>query len=61
MKIQLSILILLLVTLSFYISSYMDGFANPNPIPGYIIPRPIVPKKPSPAQNSNGGLLMIGQ
>ena len=39
----------------------MDGFANPNPIPGYIIPRPIVPKKPSPAQNSNGGLLMIGQ
>lgn len=27
----------------------------------YIIPTPVVPKKPSPAVNSNGGLLMIGQ
>lgn len=29
------------------------------PIPGYKIPKPIIPKKPHPSMNSNGGLLSI--
>ena len=41
-----------------------EGFENPSPVPstpitGYIIPKPIVPKKPSPSTNSNGGLVNI--
>lgn len=45
----------------------IDGFENPSPvqaatpIPGFIIPKPISPKKPPPSTNSNGGLVMIGQ
>lgn len=42
-----------------------EGFENPTPviaptpIPGYIIPKSIVPKKPPPSTNSNGGLVNI--
>jgi len=43
----------------------IQGFENPlpvaTPIPGFIIPTPIVPKKPPPSTNSNGGLVTIGQ
>lgn len=44
---------------------YKEGFeeAAPvppaTPIPGFIIPKPIAPKKPSPKMNSNGGLVTI--
>jgi len=44
---------------------YKEGFeeAAPvppaTPIPGFIIPKPIAPKKPSPKMNSNGGLVNI--
>jgi len=46
----------------------IDGFENPEPaltvpvsapIPGFIIPKPILPKKPPPSTNSNGGLVNI--
>ena len=30
------------------------------PIPGFVIPRPVVAKKPPPTANSNGGLVSIG-
>ena len=39
-----------------------ENFANyvkAEPIPGFIIPNPVVPKKPSPSTNSNGGLVSI--
>ena len=39
-----------------------ENFANyvkAEPIPGFIIPQPVVPKKPSPSTNSNGGLVSI--
>jgi hypothetical protein len=42
-----------------------EGFENPvplpvpDPIPGFIRPKPVIPKKPSPALNSNGGLVSI--
>jgi len=38
-----------------------EGFENPSPvpIPGYAIPKSIVPKKPSASTNSNGGLVNI--
>lgn len=29
------------------------------PIPGFVIPKPVVPKKPPPSTNSNGGLVSI--
>jgi hypothetical protein len=44
---------------------YKEGFeeAAPvppaTPIPGFIIPNPVLPKKPSPKMNSNGGLVNI--
>lgn len=44
---------------------YKEGFeeAAPippaTPIPGFIIPKPIAPKQPSPKMNSNGGLVTI--
>ena len=34
--------------------------AAPTPIPTYTTPKPIVPKKPPPSTNSNGGLVHIG-
>jgi hypothetical protein len=43
----------------------LEGFENPaplpvpDPIPGFIRPQPVIPKKPSPALNSNGGLVSI--
>jgi len=43
----------------------LEGFENPaplpvpDPIPGFIRPKPVIPKKPSPALNSNGGLVSI--
>ena len=43
----------------------IEGFENPtplpvaDPIPGFIRPNPVIPKKPSPALNSNGGLVSI--
>jgi len=39
-----------------------EAFANyveAKPIPGFTIPSPVVPKKPSPSTNSNGGLVSI--
>jgi len=39
-----------------------EGFTNyakAEPIPIFTIPRPVVPKKPSPSTNSNGGLVSI--
>jgi hypothetical protein len=44
---------------------YKEGFeeAAPippaTPIPGFIIPKPVAPKKPSPKMNSNGGLVTV--
>jgi hypothetical protein len=44
----------------------VEGFEDMKPvpvaakIPGFIIPKPIVPKKPPPSTNSNGGLVSIG-
>lgn len=41
----------------------IEGFQNmvpvAAPIPGFVIPTPIVPKKPHPSMNSNGGLVSI--
>lgn len=56
---QVLLLLLVIAVGALVIKSSRDGFSNP--IPGYIIPKPIVPKKPSPATNSNGGLLVIGK
>lgn len=43
----------------------IESFENPSPvalpIPGFIIPKPVTPKKPPPSTNSNGGLVVIGQ
>ena len=45
------------------VSGFHEGFTNPlpvaSPIPGYVIPTPIIPKKPPPSTNSNGGLVNI--
>ena len=44
---------------------YKEGFeeAAPvppaKPIPGFIIPKPVAPKQPSPKMNSNGGLVSV--
>ena len=44
----------------------VEGFEDIKPvpvaakIPGFIIPKPVVPKKPPPSTNSNGGLVNIG-
>ena len=44
----------------------IEGFQDMKPvpvaakIPGFIIPKPVVPKKPPPSTNSNGGLVNIG-
>ena len=43
-----------------------EGFEDMKPvpvaanIPGFVIPKPVVPKKPPPSTNSNGGLVNIG-
>jgi hypothetical protein len=40
----------------------IDGFENisvSSPIPRFTVINPIVPKKPSPSTNSNGGLVNI--
>lgn len=43
----------------------IESFENPSPvenakpIPGFIIPTPIIPKRPPPSTNSNGGLVNI--
>jgi hypothetical protein len=44
----------------------IEGFEDMKPvpvagnIPGFIIPKAVVPKKPPPSTNSNGGLVNIG-
>jgi hypothetical protein len=44
---------------------YKEGFEEAAPvakataIPGFIIPKPVAPKQPSPKMNSNGGLVTI--
>ena len=48
----------------------IEGFENPPPppgpgpipraIPGFIIPKVVIPKAPHPSTNSNGGLVSIG-
>uniref|UniRef100_A0A6C0ANT5 Uncharacterized protein n=1 Tax=viral metagenome TaxID=1070528 RepID=A0A6C0ANT5_9ZZZZ len=53
--------IILLITLAYY-SRTIDGFVNipaSTPIPRFTKTPPIVPKKPSPSTNSNGGLVNI--
>ena len=46
-----------------HITADLEGFQNmipvAAPIPGFVIPKPIVPKKPHPSMNSNGGLVSI--
>lgn len=44
------------------IEHFQDAASVPlaTPIPGFIIPRSVVPKKPPPTANSNGGLVSIG-
>jgi hypothetical protein len=55
---EVLLLTLLVAIVALVINSRQYGFANP--IPGYTIPTPAVPKKPSAATNSNGGLVSIG-
>jgi hypothetical protein len=44
-----------------YIDAFQGSAPVPvaKPIPGFIIPTPVVPKKPPPQTNSNGGLVSI--
>lgn len=48
-----------------FIITGTEGFENPipvlppTPVPGYIIPNPVIAKKPPPSTNSNGGLVNI--
>jgi len=41
------------------IKENFENYVKAEPIPGFIIPKPVVPKKPSPSTNSNGGLVSI--
>lgn len=53
--------IILLITLVYY-SRVIDGFENipaSTPIPRFTKTPPIIPKKPPPSTNSNGGLVHI--
>ena len=61
------IVLLLLITVKRasyvnYNENFQDAAPVPLaiPIPGFIIPRSVVPKKPPPTTNSNGGLVSIG-
>jgi hypothetical protein len=47
-------------------SSKTEGFEDtpapilpPGPIPGFVIPKPLAPKKPAASLNSNGGMISI--
>jgi hypothetical protein len=44
------------------IEHFQDAAPVPlaTPIPGFVIPPSVVPKKPPPSANSNGGLVSIG-
>jgi hypothetical protein len=59
MKYLIPGLILLLIVI--YFSRVIDGFDNmqSSPIPRFIKTPPIIPRKPSPSTNSNGGLVHI--
>jgi len=55
------IVILLLLTTK-RIERFQDAAPVPlaTPIPGFVIPSPVIAKKPPPSANSNGGLVSIG-
>jgi hypothetical protein len=58
----ISLLIGLIVLLTFSYSRVIDGFVtiqSSKPIPRFVVTPPIVPKRPSPSTNSNGGLVSI--
>jgi hypothetical protein len=58
----ISLLIGLVVLLTFSHSRVIDAFVtipDPKPIPRFVVTPPIVPKRPSPSTNSNGGLVSI--
>ena len=61
-----TVLILLLSTKRANYVNMIERFQNAapvplaTPIPGFVIPRSVVPKKPPPTANSNGGLVSIG-
>jgi len=54
--ISIFIFICLILALSVYLRG-IDGFTNP--IPRFTKPPPVIPDKPHPATNSNGGLVHI--
>ena len=68
-RLILIIFIVLLLLITVKRASYVNMIENfqeaapvplATPIPGFIIPRSVVPKKPPPTANSNGGLVSIG-
>ena len=54
-----TILLLIVVLLSILVYSQKEGFLS-KPIQGFIIPKSTIPKRPSAATNSQGGLVSIG-
>jgi hypothetical protein len=63
MKYLIPGLILILLLFIIYFSRVIDGFDNMQnaPIPRFVKTLPIVPKRPPPSTNSNGGLVYISQ
>lgn len=68
-RLILLIFIILLLLITTKRANYVNSIENfqetapvplATPIPGFIIPRSVVPKKPPPSANSNGGLVSIG-
>jgi hypothetical protein len=41
------------------ITESFTNYVKATPIPGFVIPQPVVPKRPPPSTNSNGGLVSI--
>ena len=58
MKPIIIILIVSILVIVYRYSSIIDGF-KVDPIPRFNRPKPVIPTKPSPATNSNGGLVYI--
>jgi len=62
-RIMKPIIIILIISISILVivyrySSIIDGF-KVDPIPRFNRPKPVIPTRPSPATNSNGGLVYI--
>ena len=60
--IYISLFVGLIVLAILSYTRVIDGFKtipDPEPIPRFVVTPPIVPKKPSPTTNSNGGLVSI--